>query len=125
MPEALQALRETYEQFRIDGIAEEEFTVTRELMQQRVAQGMKRPTRVANRLMSSRLRDRPDGHFETTEARIAALDRDTVNAEIRRTFPHFDAFLTIVVTPDADALEGACVITAIEEWTRCFESEPT
>ena len=120
LPEALTALRGTYEQFREEGIGEEEFTVTRDLMQQRIAQGMKRPTRVVNRLMSSRLRNRPDGHFESTEARIAGLDWETVNAEIRQTLPPFEEFLTIVVTPDAEALEGACVITAIDQWDAMF-----
>ena len=120
LPEALQAMRETYEQFRTEGIAEDEFTVTRDLVQQRISEGMKRPTRVANRLMSSRLRNRPDGHFETTLERVAALESDTVNAEIRDALPAFDEFLTLVVTPDPSALEGACVITQIEEWRRCF-----
>ena len=94
-------------------------------MQQRVAQSMKRPTSVANRLMSSRLRSRPEGHFETTEDRIAGLDREQVNAEIRQTFPLLEEFLNVVVTPDADAMDGACVITEIEEWKQCFEAEPT
>lgn len=120
LPQALDAMRRSYEAFRVNGISQEEFPVARNAYLQRIEQGLKRPAGVATMLMENRLNARSAAEFENIAAQIAALERTAVNATIAAAYPPYDEMLTIVVTPDADTIPDACVITAIDDWRRCF-----
>jgi predicted Zn-dependent peptidase len=120
LPQALETMRETYEDFRSTGIGEDEFPVARNFYRRRIDEGMNRPAGVASMLMENQLQDWPDQDFEDLSGRIGGLDRSKVNATIKQAYPPYDKLLKIVVTPDANVIEGACVITAIADWRRCF-----
>lgn len=120
LPQALDAMRQSYEAFRLDGISDEEFPIARNSYLQRMEQGLKRPAGVATMLMENRLNALSADDFERLAARIEALERTAVNETIRAAYPPHDALLTIVVTPDPGAIPDACVIAAIDDWQRCF-----
>lgn len=120
LPQALDAMRQSYETFRREGIAPEEYPIARNFHLQRVEQNLSRPAGMATMLMENRLNGQSAEAFETLVAHVESLERTTVNDTIRATYPPFDALLTIVITPDADAIADACVITAIEEWRQCY-----
>ena len=121
LPQALETMRETYETFRLQGIGEAEFAVARDAYRLRVEDRLRKPGGTATLLMHNRVHDRPIEDFEKLAPRIGGLDRDAVNAVVQATYPAFDELLTLIVTPDADAVENACVIEAIADWPNCFD----
>ncbi len=120
LPEALAALRATYEEFRRLGVSEDEFPVVRERLLARFEPRNQRPAGVANRLLANQLFEWTVEDFETGEQRIAGLDRVAVNETLAELYPPFVDLLTIVVTPDASDFEDACVVTTISDWRQCF-----
>lgn len=120
LPQALEAMRQSYEAFRLNGISQEEFPVARASYLQRIEQGLRRPAGVATMLMENRLNARSAEEFEQLSAHIGSLERMAVNDTIRAAYPPYEQLLKIVVTPDADAIPDACVITAIDDWQQCF-----
>lgn len=120
LPQALDAMRQSYETFRLEGIAEEEFPIARNFYLQRIEQGINRPAGAATMLMENRLNDRSAKDFENLAPYIETLERTAVNDTIKAAYPPYDDLLTIVVTPNPGAIPGACMITAINDWRRCF-----
>ncbi len=119
LPQVLDTLRATYDEFRMSGIHADEFPVAQRAHRQRMEQRLTRPASVANMLVESTLNNQPQ-ELQSLIARINGLDRLAVNRIIRDTYPPYDDLLKIIVTPDANAIKGACVIAAIEDWHRCF-----
>ncbi|MCR9137787.1 MAG: insulinase family protein [Alphaproteobacteria bacterium] len=120
LPQALDAMRQSYETFRREGIAREEFPIARNFHLQRIEQNLSRPAGMATMLMENRLNAGSAEDFETLANRIEALERTAVNDTIMANYPPFDEMLTIVITPDATAIADACVITAVDEWRKCY-----
>lgn len=120
LPQALETMRDTYETFRRDGVGEAEFAAARDARRQRIEDRLEKPGGAASLLMRNRLSGQPVEDFERLAARLDDIDNDAVNATISTTYPRYEDLLTLIVTPDADAVEGACVITAIAEWRNCF-----
>lgn len=116
---ALDTTRETYETFRTGGIGLVEFPFARRFYRQRIEESLAKPTDAAFLLLESRLNGAADDDLATLVSRIDNLDRGAVNTYIAETFPRFDELLVIVVTPDANAVEGDCTITRLEDWTEC------
>ena len=117
---ALDTTRQTYETFVTDGIGFVEFPLARRFYRQRIEKEMKKPESVAYMMMENRLNRAPADHFTGLTERIDQLDRGSVNAYIKATFPAYDSLLKIVVSADRDAITGACVIESIEAWKQCF-----
>jgi len=46
-------------------------------------------------------------------------ERGAINTFIAKTYPPFDDMLKIIVTPKADAITDACVITSYDEFSKC------
>ena len=80
---------------------------------------MKKPSSVAYMLMEAKLNEQGPNQVANLIAEIKGQKRAEVNQIIKDSFPEFDSLLKIIVTPDANAIEGACVISAIDEWNKC------
>ncbi len=117
--DVLDKVRESYENFRTKGVSLIEFPVARKFYVQRVRDEIKEPSSVAYMMMDAKLTGFSDAYFPSLLGRIQSQNRADVNETIKSTFPEFDSMLKIIVTPDANAIEGACVITAIDQWTSC------
>ncbi|MEN8896648.1 MAG: hypothetical protein ABF248_11255, partial [Yoonia sp.] len=50
---------------------------------------------------------------------IAAFSPEDIAARLRNSFPAAEDLMVFAVSPDANALEGACVITQIEQALTC------
>ena len=120
LQEALVSVRNAYDAFRVDGIGLIEFPLARRIYRQRIEALLNEPSDASHLLMEGRLNGAPDDNLTTMLERIENLERSKVNDFIKKTFLPFDQLLTIVVTPDADAVKGDCVITAYEQWRTCF-----
>ncbi|MFK8076716.1 MAG: M16 family metallopeptidase [Granulosicoccus sp.] len=117
--DVLNMVRESYEKFRTKGISLIEFPIARKFYVQRVRDEIKEPSSVAYMIMDAKLTGFSDAYFPSLLGRIQAQSRADVNKTIMSTFPEFDSMLKIIVTPDENAIEGACVITAIDQWESC------
>lgn len=117
--EALDATKAAYEEFRTDGIGIIEFPFARRFYGQRIDGEMEKPESVAYMLMESRLDGRPVDDIGTMRERIGNLERGAVNTFIAKTYPPFDDMLKIIVTPKADAIADACVISSYDEFSIC------
>ena len=117
---ALETVRETYEEFRTDGVGLIEFPFARRFYRQRIESSMAKPQEATYLLMEGLLNGAPAGELATLQSRIDNLERGKVNGFISKTFVKFDDLLKIIVTPDAAAVKGDCVITAYEQWRSCL-----
>ena len=120
LQEALDTVKETYEEFRTGGIGFVEFPFARRFYRQRIEGSLAKPQEATYLLMEGRLNGAPMNQLATMTARIDDLERGKVNNFIAKTFKPFEELLTIVVTPDADAVKGDCLITAYDQWRDCF-----
>ncbi len=50
---------------------------------------------------------------------LEAVDADSLSQRLREDWPSADNFIVVAVSPDADSLPGACVITAPEQVADC------
>lgn len=117
--EVLNTVRDTYEKFRTKGISLIEFPIAKKFYVQRVRDESKEPASVAYMMMDAKLTGFSDDYFPSLLGRIQSQKRGGVNQTIKDSFPQFDSMLKIIVTPDANAIDGACVITSIADWESC------
>lgn len=121
LQKTLSEVEETYEEFRTSGIGFIEFPLAKRFYRQRIEAEKKKPTSVAYMMMELLQEQNPLSKLTNLEATIDGLDRTEVNAMIAETFPEYSAMLKIIVTPDAEIVEGACVITQIDQVQKCLE----
>ncbi len=120
LQDALNAVQETYEEFRTGGIGLIEFPFARRFYRQRIESSLAKPQDATFLLMEGRLNGAPMNQLSTLTKRIDDLERGKINGFIADTFKPFDQLLTLIVTPDAGVVEGDCVITAYDQWKTCF-----
>jgi predicted Zn-dependent peptidase len=80
--------------------------------------------RVALAELQSALDGFPTGRALEFAEEIASIDARAVEARLRAEYPASDAMLVVAITPDADALEGACVIAAPRQAADCPRPAP-
>lgn len=51
---------------------------------------------------------------------LEAISAESLLERLQRGFPTIDEFLTIVITSDPNAVPGACVIEAVDDYVNCF-----
>ncbi len=119
LQEALDETRLAYEKFRNKGINLVEFPIAKRFYLQRIRDELKEPASVAYLLMQANLNKEGIEYVPTLVKQIEGQKRAAVNQVVKESLPEFDALLRIVVTPDASAIEGACVITEFEQWIAC------
>ena len=109
----------TYEKFRTVGIGPVEFPIARKFYRDRILDELQKPESVAYMLIEARLNGWERNYVTKLTERISGQGRESVNEQIATHFPAFDEMLTVVVTPEADVLAGACVVTDIDAWADC------
>jgi len=50
---------------------------------------------------------------------LAAVTADSIGKRLRTVYPAADELVEIIVTPEADAVEGACVIRSLAQVQQC------
>ena len=116
---ALNETEKTYEEFRDKGIGRLEFPIARRFLANEMNGELKKPESVAYLLMEAQRNQFGEDYVPTMLDRLGNLERSAVNALLKEQLPAFDSLLKIIVTPDADAIDGACVITSIDDWAQC------
>jgi len=116
---ALNETRKAYEKFREEGVGVLEFPIARRFYRQEMKSELAKPESVAYLMLEARLNQQSPGYVRTLVNEVSSLERSEVNEVIKSGFPEFDSLIKVVVTPDADAIEDACVIRKIEDWVDC------
>jgi len=116
----LDTVRTSYEKFRNNGINLIEFPIARKFYVQRINEELDKPSSVAYMMMDAELNGFDSSYLPALVENIKSQKRSDVNKVIKAEFPEFDNMLKIIVTPDADAVSDACVITSLEQWTECY-----
>ncbi|MEE9375944.1 MAG: insulinase family protein [Rhizobiaceae bacterium] len=116
----LDTVRQTYNEFRKDGIGFIEFPFARRYYRQRIEASLLKPRDAAYLLMNGRMNGASLNDFTSLSTQIDNMSRDQVNKFIKKEFAPFNQLLTIIVTPNATAVKGDCIITAYDQWKSCF-----
>lgn len=112
-------VRSSYEHFRLEGISLVEFPFAKRFYVQRIRDEMKKPSSAAYMMMDAKLSNFSIDYMPNQISQIKSLKRAKVNELIEQTLPEFDSMLKILVSPDANAISDACVITDIAQWVNC------
>jgi len=117
--QVLDTVSSSYKKFRQKGVGLVEFPIARKFYAQRVRDEMEKPSSVAYMMMDATLNNFSEDYTPNLLSQIESQKRGPGNQVIKNAFPEFDSMLKIIVTPNADAIAGACVITEIEQWVNC------
>ena len=77
------------------------------------------PDSLASTALSSMLDNQPASRSLNLGNELKAVTAETLNARLKQAFPKPDGFLMIAISPDANALPGACVVESIQEVSKC------
>jgi zinc protease len=82
--------------------------------------GMKsKPEAVSYAALQALLDNQPASRALTFRNELDAITADKLNARLTRSFPKVGDFVLFAISPDANALPGACVISKPEEAVNC------
>jgi len=115
----LDTVQSSYEKFRTDGVGLIEFPIAKKFYLQRIREELEQPPSVAYLLMDAKMNGFSEEYVPNLIDQIDGQKRSDVNRSIEEAFPAYDSMLKIIVTPDAEAISGACVITEIDQWQSC------
>ena len=121
LAEALKQTEETYEEFRQEGVSWLEYQFGKRFYRDRLATSLTKSEEVAYLMMEARLDGLSDNHVPTIIEQLDDIERSDVNKFIAQEMPPFSQMLRIVVSPDPQAIAGACVIKNYNEWASCLE----
>jgi zinc protease len=116
--DALAMIRAEYARFVADGVTAEEVEPLKAAYISRNGDLTRRSPALTGLLVGLALQNFPDDYLATYAARVRALDRDAVSADIRSNFPS-PPLTVVMVAPSAEGLGADCVIRAAEEIARC------
>jgi predicted Zn-dependent peptidase len=115
----LDTVRASYEKFRNKGVSFIEFPIAKKFYVQRLNEELQAPPSVAYMMMDAKMNGFSDEYMPALLDQVKAQKRADVNQSSKETFPTFDSILKLIVTPDAEAIADACVITDIAQWQSC------
>jgi zinc protease len=118
---ALAAIRNAYENLRLNGLTQEEFEAIRGKILTYIRAARNQPDFIASSMLEAKLSGMPITKGLNLLDNISAMTRDHVNQRIARDFPAFDAMVKIVVTPDEKAVSADCVVKDPDAFQSCLK----
>ena len=120
LQKVLDEIDETYTEFRTKGIGRLEFPIAKRFYKRETTKQLKSPTSVAF-TVSNALRNGFDNNYvQNLMTNIDDLGRGDTNKLISEVFPEYDQLLKVIVSPDNKAIDGACVISSIDDAADCL-----
>lgn len=118
LAEVERVVREAYARFREHGL-QGSFADRKAPLEARFSELADFLVDQARSELQSALDGHPPGRSLVLNDELASVTEGAVTARLRDDFPAPDGFMVIAVSPDADALPGACVIQAPREAADC------
>ena len=119
--EALKEIEQAYTVFREEGIGRLEFPIAKRMYQREYADQLQNPVNVAFILGDSVRSGYTNTFVPTLLDEINGLERDATNQIVRSSLPEYQSLLKVIVSPDNNAVDDACVISKIEEARSCLK----
>ncbi len=115
----LAVVRESYARFRADapiGFVD----LWKDFYARDIAQTAENAHGQTLRMQQNLMRGAPADRLRNAAAELAKVDEESLRSRMRTAFPGIDELLTIVISPDPEALAGACVIGQVEDYADCL-----
>ena len=119
LDQALEAMRETYRTFRQDGVTAEEFEIAKRAALRKLKKILREPKAMASFLIARRVGGHDVDYVAGLPSEIEALTRGELNRYIAKSLPPVDELLTVIVTPNADAVTSDCLVTSPQRAETC------
>ena len=119
LQEALKEIEQAYEKFKQAGIGRIEFPIAKRIFKREYSERLQNPVDVAFLLSESVLNGYTETFVPNLMDEIDNLNRKTTNEVVSSALPAYDDLLKVIVSPDNKAVDGACVISKIEEARGC------
>lgn len=119
--EALKEVEEAYVEFRESGIGRIEFPLAKRMYKRQVNSQLENPVNMAFNVIDAMKRGYSKDILARTLDSINSMKRDDANDIISNSLPAYGEFLKVIVSPDSKAVEGACVISKIEDARSCLK----
>ncbi len=117
---ALSEIEKAYSEFVESGVGRIEFPLAKRIYKREAKKGLKNPVNVAFSIISAVKNGFDSTHVHSAMDRIDALKRGSTNDVISASFPDYEDLLKIIVSPDDKAVADACVISTIEDVSKCL-----
>lgn len=118
LSQAEMVVREAYRSF-LDKPAMGSLDNVRQSMMDSIARAAKEPTALAQSALFALLDGRDPGIALELDGLLEAVNHRSLSLRLAEAFPAADQWVVIAVSAEADALEGACVITAPAQAADC------
>ena len=117
---ALKEIEDAYSQFRESGIGRMEFPLAKRMYKREVDNALQKPVNMAFVVFLAMRKDFNKDRLSNTYESITAMKRADANDIVSNSLPAYDDLLKVVVSPDSKSVEGACVISKLEDARRCL-----
>jgi len=120
LQKAINTVEKTYNKFRSDGVGRIEFPLSKRLFKREIVKQLSDPVSVAYQINKAVQTGFSAEYLSEYKSHVDSLSRADTNRFINESFPEYKNLLKIIVSPDKAAVDGACVISKIEEAGSCF-----
>ena len=121
LEEALKEIEDAYQEFHKSGVGPIEFPVAQSISRRKTSKLLQDPVNMAFSVTEAMRNGFGRDYVQKILESIDDMERSAVNEIIKTSMPAFDQMLKVIVTPDKDAIEGACVISSIEQARECLK----
>lgn len=117
---ALDVIEKEYTEFRSDGVGRLEFPLAKRFFKRVFTKQRENPVSIAFQINSAMQNGFRAEYLWNFEGHLDSISRADTNKFIGELFPEYENLLKVIVTPDANAIEGACVISKMQDAGSCF-----
>ncbi len=118
LAQARDVVAETYSDFRMEGL-NGDISARAAYLTEQTKQVLESPSAKAYSALTSLLDGDDIGYLGRLPAAIAKVTNNSIRERLKNTYPEAGQLLVVAVSPDADALPGACVIERPEDAVKC------
>jgi len=119
LPEARTALRDAYDAFVTDGPTDEELAAAKANLAEGVRQMLESPVGAAGSLVQTALDGQPATRVSGLPDELEAVTMKSVRARLAAVYPSANQLQEVIVTPEAEGIDGACIIASVAELDSC------
>ena len=121
LQEALTEIEDAYSKFHESGVGRIEFPIAKRIYKRELGKQLQDPVSMAFSVSAAMRSEFDKDYLQKALSDINDMKRSSVNEVIRDLMPAYDGLLKVIVTPDKDAVEGACVISNLDQVRECIK----